>query len=238
MICPECMAEYREGFTVCADCDVPLVAQLPALSLRSSSNRPSGSAEPASSERTPDDLEEDPFCEFWQGDDSSIHAELCTVLSEAGIPYKTVRREQLLFRLSAKSALKIGVPFSLYQKAEVAVQQAFGTGEEGASGIPLLAAPSAENEDVSGEDDPSAQVTRASADFDPSTFFPDDATAEIWVGDDAYTAEFLVAALRANEIHCRWDEDGNRQKLFVLPNDQVRAREIVREVVEASPPPD
>lgn len=29
MICPECRAEYREGFTVCADCRVDLVTALP-----------------------------------------------------------------------------------------------------------------------------------------------------------------------------------------------------------------
>jgi hypothetical protein len=28
MICPSCGAEYREGFTRCHDCDVPLVASL------------------------------------------------------------------------------------------------------------------------------------------------------------------------------------------------------------------
>lgn len=29
MFCPECRAEYREGFTRCSDCDVPLVEELP-----------------------------------------------------------------------------------------------------------------------------------------------------------------------------------------------------------------
>ncbi len=30
MICPNCKAEYREGYTVCVDCEVPLVEKLPA----------------------------------------------------------------------------------------------------------------------------------------------------------------------------------------------------------------
>jgi hypothetical protein len=29
MFCPECNAEYREGFARCSDCDVPLVDALP-----------------------------------------------------------------------------------------------------------------------------------------------------------------------------------------------------------------
>jgi len=29
MFCPKCRAEYREGFTECADCKVPLVSELP-----------------------------------------------------------------------------------------------------------------------------------------------------------------------------------------------------------------
>ncbi len=29
MFCPKCRSEYREGFTTCSDCNVPLVAELP-----------------------------------------------------------------------------------------------------------------------------------------------------------------------------------------------------------------
>jgi hypothetical protein len=31
MYCPQCGGEYREGFTECADCEVPLVEQAPEL---------------------------------------------------------------------------------------------------------------------------------------------------------------------------------------------------------------
>jgi Putative prokaryotic signal transducing protein len=30
MFCPQCKTEYREGFTTCSDCGVPLVSELPA----------------------------------------------------------------------------------------------------------------------------------------------------------------------------------------------------------------
>ena len=30
MVCPECGAEYREGYLECADCSVPLVTELPS----------------------------------------------------------------------------------------------------------------------------------------------------------------------------------------------------------------
>ncbi len=28
MFCPKCKSEYREGFTICADCNIPLVNEL------------------------------------------------------------------------------------------------------------------------------------------------------------------------------------------------------------------
>ena len=31
MFCPLCKCEYRHGFTTCADCEVPLVAEHPAV---------------------------------------------------------------------------------------------------------------------------------------------------------------------------------------------------------------
>src|SRR5215470_8738087 len=117
MVCPQCHAEYRPGFTHCTDCDVDLVYELPKKrgdSLESRQGPPLGHNE------------EDPFCSFWQGDDARLHAELCTVLDEAGIPHKTVRRHDHLFNLNNYPAFQIGVPFSLFEKAENAVKDAYG----------------------------------------------------------------------------------------------------------------
>jgi len=115
MFCPQCNAEYRPGFTRCADCEVDLVNEPPQYAL---------AGQPPTA---PGDPNEDPFCSFWKGEDARVHAELCEVLEEAGIPHKTVFRRDHLFNLSNFPGYQVGVPFSLFEKAEKAVQEAFDT---------------------------------------------------------------------------------------------------------------
>ncbi len=121
MICPQCQAEYRDGFTVCADCNVPLVPKLAAPHDSSSASEP---AEDENQNFGSD--EEDPFCAFWEGEDTRIFAEVCTVLDEADIRYRSLRHDSQIFRISPYSKMKIGVPFSQFEKAELAVVEAFG----------------------------------------------------------------------------------------------------------------
>src|SRR6202521_3137117 len=120
MYCPQCKAEYRQGFTRCADCDVELVHEPPPVA------HGLGATGEASSHA---EDSEDPFCSFWRGDDPRIHAELCELLTEEGIPHKTVRREDHLFNLNTKSAFQIGIPFSQFEKADAAIKDAYGTEE-------------------------------------------------------------------------------------------------------------
>ena len=75
----------------------------------------------------PGDPNEDPFCSFWKGDDPRVHAELCGVLEEAGIPHNTVYRRDHLFNLRNYAAFEVGVPFSMYERAENVVKEAYGT---------------------------------------------------------------------------------------------------------------
>ena len=118
MICPQCNAEYREGFLRCADCGVELVHVAPGALVP-----PDRSSDETS------DYEEDPFCLFWRGDDARLQGELCQVLGEAGIPFRTLQLNDVLSMVglpSRQAAFRIGVPFSMFAKAEQAVAEAFG----------------------------------------------------------------------------------------------------------------
>jgi hypothetical protein len=64
MFCPQCGSEYREGFTVCVDCDAALVDRLPAADL------------------TPDD----PFVTVLETGDPGLLALAHSLLEAEGIP--------------------------------------------------------------------------------------------------------------------------------------------------------
>jgi len=230
MFCPQCNAEYRPGFTRCADCDVDLVNEPPHYAL---------AGQPPAD---PGDPNEDPFCSFWKGEDARVHAELCEVLEEAGIPHKTVFRRDHLFNFHNYPGYEIGVPFSMYEKAEAAVKEAFGPGEQEDSGrrelnqlyegIPLrfLRQPE-EPIPLTAEEIPGPPTAGEETDW-----YPEDAATNVWSTDAGEPSDFLVAALHENGINCRVDQHGTRVKLYVLPDDATRALEIVREVVEGQPP--
>lgn len=255
MVCPQCKAEYRQGFTHCADCDVDLVWELPKDALAPYS--------PVS----PGDPEKDPFCSFWKGDDPRLHTELCQLLDEEGIPHKTVRRADHLFHISKYPAFQIGIPFSLFDRAEAAVKEAYGTDEghqDAGSLVPYgnrqstgsyearawlpepkgfawspqdqeteQTEPGAESPDTSLAGEPAAEEK---SDWDPENWHPEDATVQVWSGDSEEFAEMLASSLSENQIHCRWKQPAGKHLLLVLPEDESRAREIVHEVVDESPP--
>jgi hypothetical protein len=212
MFCPQCKAEYRQGFTRCADCDVELVWELPANAIVAHESAATG------------DPEEDPFCSFWKGDDPRIHAEICELLDKESIPYKTVRREDHLFHFSNYPAFQLGIPFSMFERGEAAVKEAYG-GDEAIepasrllpmgsdhihgtrfdaggidSGVRDSRQSSQDREDTPGVEG-SLDSTRGS-DYTDSGVAEDDenwngeeAVVEIWSGDEPELAEFIAASL-------------------------------------------
>jgi hypothetical protein len=230
MVCPQCNAEYRPGFARCADCGVELVNEPPHYALVSQS--------PAD----PGDPNKDPFCAFWKGEDARVHAELCEVLEEAGIPHKTVFRRDHLFNLGNYAAYQVGVPFSLFEKAEKAVQEAFGTEDaeerEYLNTPRLLQSPRETIQRLLSTMTPAPEENFPGPPTagEETDWYPEDAIASVWATDAGEPSDFLVAALHENGINCRVDQQGTRAKLYVLPDDATRAREIVREVVEGQAP--
>jgi len=234
MICPRCHAEYRQGFTVCADCDVPLVPQHEA-------GEPlDAPAAPA----TPGDPNRDPFCAFWHGDDARLHAELISVLDSAGLPHKTVRRQDHLFNLNNYPAFQIAVPFSLYERAERATKEAFDLDASDPDAVQSLTAPplladaprSIRKLPATLSPPVDEAIPGPPSAGDTSDWFPDDAIAVVWSGDDPFLREMLTASLNENRIHCRWATEGELFTVFVRPADESEAREIIREVRDATPP--
>lgn len=220
MFCPLCRAEYRQGITLCPDCNVALIPTLPAV---------------------PGESPDDPFCSFWKGDSGREYSEICAVLDRENIPYKTVRREDHLFNLAARPAFEIGVPASLFERAKAIAREALGW-DEGAEtkgdrldfdeNTPKMELP------------PQDEISQIESTWDPDAWHPEDASVQVWSGDDANLAGLIRVSLLENRIYCRLDagsteeekiSDG-RSKLYVLPHDESRAREILREISEASPP--
>ncbi len=62
------------------------------------------------------------------------------------------------------------------------------------------------------------------------------ATAEVWNGNDERIAQFLTAAMQENEIPIHLENPGEQTRIYVSAANEKRAREIVREIVEAAPP--
>jgi hypothetical protein len=239
MFCPQCKAEYRPGFTRCADCDVELVAELPKHAIEM---RQAGEAGEYRVAGGPGDPNEDPFCSFWKGDDPRVHAELCSVLDEAGIPHNTVFRRDHLFNLRNYALYEVGVPFSMYERAENVVDQAYGTGDvadAGAQEVQLLperpyTALRKLPETLTPADQ--AEIPAPPSEGQGADWYPEDATIKVWETATGEPNDFLVAALHENDIRCRTDRNGRQVGIYVLPEDESRAREIVREVVEGTPP--
>jgi hypothetical protein len=72
--------------------------------------------------------------------------------------------------------------------------------------------------------------------WNPSQWYPEDATAKVWSGDQPELGEMIAASLQENQIHSRAGNSAGNCALFVLPGDEERAREIVREIIEGAPP--
>jgi hypothetical protein len=157
----------------------------------------------------------------WRGGDPVAVSEVINTLREAGIRHHVQpTNDHLVFELGMprpKYAVRLFA--SDAAKAKELLADIRESAPFGSSGVPGL-------EDDSILPDRPTQVWNPAA-----------ATVEIWSGEDAALAEHLEACLRENVIGVRRQGSGpGLLRLLVMPADENPAREIIREVRDATPP--
>ncbi|HEV2615742.1 MAG TPA: hypothetical protein VGU63_03925 [Candidatus Acidoferrales bacterium] len=228
MFCPICKYEFRRGFTHCNDCDVDLVDALP-------------SEEVDHRLRTPSDEMDSPTL-LWKGANGVTFSAITAALDNAKLPYNREDLDARLLFSSELAELEIWVPASHLTDAQNVLDEVLNS----TANAPLPAErPDASNE-IPAYDDEGADDIRHEI---PKELYPEDATAKVWssngannaasntTNNDAIMAEVLKSCLAEIGVACYVDRpDSGDIAVRVLPEDEDRAKEIVRQVTDAAPP--
>jgi hypothetical protein len=226
MFCPQCQAEYRQGFTRCSDCDVDLVHHLePRLD----------TVELGTGEL--DDREAD-LQLIWKGHEESECVRVCRNLLKADIPYKVAQIiESTSTQMRVIKRYEIGVPKADCERARALLGI---EGEFANAGDAVDEFGEDDSDEADGpesfplDDSPPDETVRNDRYLRP--WYPEDAIVEIWSQQGADISSGIQMVLKEHLIHCRLDLDSGTRKVFVATEDEARAREIVREMVNGAPP--
>ncbi|MGB6682394.1 MAG: hypothetical protein WBH24_01990 [Candidatus Acidiferrum sp.] len=161
---------------------------------------------------------------LWAGEDAALHSSLIEQLESAGIPYidkpsgddRTVPSADIIpIDWKARFGFEVAVPSSSLAAAEKILEKLLG--EE-----PV-------DMEIPAEDDAAPAAVGAPAHLSR-------AICAVWSGSDETRAGFLVQALKENEIPARAETHGSEATVYVPPEEETLAREIIREIVEGAPP--
>ena len=226
MFCPVCGYEYREGFTICSDCQVDLVLELP----RKDAGGRIGDG--------------DAFALVWSGADARVHADVCEALEREHIPARTLQEQDHLVYASYSPPFQVYVPAEFAAKA----QEILGASDSPDKSMEQLAESGALELPAEPEDTREERATDYTRSRRPN-IDPESAIAPIWSGDNADIAAMIEASLRENAIFFRTESAaavegqssaaaGSKEiaTIFVLPEDEARAGQIVDEIVDAAAP--
>ncbi|HXY24029.1 MAG TPA: hypothetical protein VEI73_05230 [Candidatus Acidoferrum sp.] len=164
---------------------------------------------------------------------STSCADACLALRDAGIPYRVKELPRGLDRrMESLSEFQIAVPDGQFKRAKelLGIQVALGEEADFPDDDEVQAAM-----ELPAADDQAVDEIRD--DSKSEDWYPEDASVEIWSGDNRKSGQIIEMSLRENGIHFRAEaQPGLQLRIFVLPVDEARAREIVREIVEGAPP--
>lgn len=220
MVCPNCKAEYREGFSRCSDCDVDLVNDLP---------RPTEADKSMALEL------------LWEGNDPREFDEVKSVLERNEVKFKIQDGHSASLFPSFSSNFRVLVQARDVEKA----RKLLGDFDEESQNATFAGETndSESEEDVEGPDPQSWRLlsrigpATESGEIVPRNWDPERATTEIWRGGNLDMAESVRVSLQENGIGAQFQNDGASTRILVYPSDESRAKEIIREIVEAGLPP-
>ena len=164
--------------------------------------------------------------EVWGGRDQETCVFLCLALKQSGIPYRVTQNNQSVFS-SILGDFRILVPVETYDRAKKVIE---GDDSDDSDDPDSTAA-----ELPAQDDKPPTENHEAHADWKDEA--PNDATVKVASGLDRAAADMILLGLRENDVESRVETlpDGSRQ-IFVEPQDESRAREVIREIETESPP--
>jgi len=160
--------------------------------------------------------------QVWNGADQGECVYVCALLKESGIPFKIFEQREEFWK--AEQAYRIGVPTAFVDRAQQIIDTTV-LGDENDQTLDAMELPADETDEP--EED---------ANWDPDKWNPEPATVQLWSGQDLGRAGMIKSSLRENHISSRSEnlENGSRN-IFVEPDNQARAQEIVREIETGSP---
>jgi hypothetical protein len=162
---------------------------------------------------------------LWTGEDPALHSSLLEELGSAGIPFvdKPTGDDRVpptadILPIDWKSrfGFEVAVPSSNLADAEKILEKLLS--EEPVD----MELPAVDDAAPSAVEAPPAHLSSA--------------TNAVWSGADQERANFLSQALKENEIPVRVEMRGGETTLYVPPEEETLAREIIREIVEGVPP--
>jgi hypothetical protein len=169
------------------------------------------------------------FRVIWDGDSQPDCMEICRDLRRAGIAYKVAQQPvSRSIRMRVNWRFQVGVQDSDYEAARKVL---------GLSAVDDIV----EDQTFEIPESPSSASSRPEYERRAHSYLkswhPEKATVEVWSQVALETPSIVELALRENLIHYRLHRTENgKWKFFVLPEDEPRAREIVREIEKGEPP--
>jgi hypothetical protein len=211
MVCPNCKCEYIKGVKECADCGVALVDALPATD-----GQPFGDA---------------PIVAIWRGNDPAEFERVEEALVSAGIRYTAPAAKSSFSFMPTEPNLEVWVAPTDQERATkilVDLDDRVHPDESTPEETDSFEIPESEDPDESNEAEEPPEL--------PEHWYEDGPVAEVWSGGAEEFADTLAACLREVGIASHKFFEPGHARLVVSQPQEARAREVIREVVNASPP--